>query len=53
MSNVTRDPNRKVSAPSNEDFFHGFATDAEKRKKKQQGLLALAAGYLLGKYLRR
>jgi hypothetical protein len=53
MSSMYKDPYRRVSAPTEADFARGIAESATKHKGGANFILALAAGILVGKAIRR
>lgn len=53
MSSIYRDPKRKVSEPTEADFIRGLAGSISKSRGNANMLMALAAGLLAGKALRR
>lgn len=53
MSSFNKDPRRKVSEPTEADFVRGLAESATKSKGGANLILAVAAGLLVGKAIRR
>lgn len=53
MSSFYTDPYRKVSEPTEADFLRGMAESSAKSATGANVLLALAAGLLVGRAVRR
>ena len=53
MSSFYTDPYRKVSAPTEADFVRGMAESSVKSKGGANLIVALAAGLLVGRAMRR
>lgn len=53
MSSFYTDPYRKVSEPTEADFVRGMAESSVKSKGGANLIVALAAGLLVGKAMRR
>lgn len=53
MSNLYHDPSRKVSEPTEADFVRGMASSITNSRKGANVTLALIAGLLVGRAIRR
>lgn len=53
MTSFPKDPHREVSEPTEADFIRGLADSSTKGHGNANMLVALAAGLLVGRALRR